>query len=398
MKSKYINLITDAWIRAKYKRTFIIGATIFAISFSIFVFLFLNYNIKSLTSNIESKMGADFMIIPKGEKKQNEGILLSGNPASFYMDKSIEELVTNVEGVEESSSQIFVTTLAAGCCAFPVQAIGMDFEKDFTIQHWMINKNLDVGYNEIIAGANIRIEEGSELEFFNTNYKIVGKLKSTGIGFDNTIFMTKQTALDMIKKLPIKTENDNAENKISAVLVKIKDSKNFDEVYVNLIKATKDYDVEIVKSKDFIKEFFAYLSQMLKIITILFSILVLFMIITIYSMMKIDAKDKNRDLSSLRIMGLSYKCCKKISQKYILSISLASSTLGVFFAFLVINLFVLSITENLGINFIPWDVLDQILTAISILLAINILVFVMQASNVNLKNNDTIIKTLRSEE
>lgn len=398
MKENYINLIVDSWIKNKYKKTFCIGGIIFSIAFCLFIFFFLNHNVKTITDNIEKKMGADFMIIPFGEKKQNEGILLSGNPASFYMKKNIEDTISKIEGVENTNSQIFVTTLAAGCCSFPVQAIGMDFEKDFTIKHWLYENNINVGYNEIVAGANLRILKGQEIVFFNTPYKVIGNLKPTGIGFDNSIFMTKQTALDMIKKSGLKLEDEEPKNLISTILIKIDENATYDDVYLNIIRETKKMNVEIIKSKDFIKEFSSYLSQMLKMINILFCTLILLMTIVVFGIMRLDLKDKNKDLASLRIMGIAYKKMLEIYMKYILKVSFISTASGLIVGFLITNLFASSIIQKFGINFVEFSILKQFVVALIIITTINMLVAIIQYRLINSEKKELIIRILRSDD
>lgn len=398
MKENYINLIVDSWIKNKYKKTFCIGGIIFSIAFCLFIFFFLNHNVKTITDNIEKKMGADFMIIPFGEKKQNEGILLSGNPASFYMKKNIEDTISKIEGVENTNSQIFVTTLAAGCCSFPVQAIGMDFEKDFTIKHWLYENNINVGYNEIVAGANLRILKGQEIVFFNTPYKVIGNLKPTGIGFDNSIFMTKQTAFDMIKKSGLKLEDEEPKNLISTILIKIDENATYDDVYLNIIRETKKMNVEIIKSKDFIKEFSSYLSQMLKMINILFCTLILLMTIVVFGIMRLDLKDKNKDLASLRIMGIAYKKMLEIYMKYILKVSFISTASGLIVGFLITNLFASSIIQKFGINFVEFSILKQFVVALIIITTINMLVAIIQYRLINSEKKELIIRILRSDD
>lgn len=398
MKENYINLIVDSWIKNKYKKTFCIGGIIFSIAFCLFIFFFLNHNVKTITDNIEKKMGADFMIIPFGEKKQNEGILLSGNPASFYMKKNIEDTISKIEGVENTNSQIFVTTLAAGCCSFPVQAIGMDFEKDFTIKHWLYENNINVGYNEIVAGANLRILKGQEIVFFNTPYKVIGNLKPTGIGFDNSIFMTKQTAFDMIKKSGLKLEDEEPKNLISTILIKIDENATYDDVYLNIIRETKKMNVEIIKSKDFIKEFSSYLSQMLKMINILFCTLILLMTIVVFGIMRLDLKDKNKDLASLRIMGIAYKKMLEIYMKYILKVSFISTASGLIVGFLITNLFASSIIQKFGINFVEFSIIKQFVVALIIITTINMLVAIIQYRLINSEKKELIIRILRSDD
>ena len=398
MQIKHKNLIIDSWIKYKYTRTFIISAMIFSIALCIFIFIFLNYSIKTYAEDINNKMGADFMIIPKGEKKQNEGILLSGQPSAFYMDADIEQALSKIEGIENINSQLFVATLATGCCSFPVQAIGLDFEKDFTIKHWL-KDTLEVNYNEIIVGSNLAVKKGDELTFFDTKYKVVGNLEATGLGFDNTIFMTKQSAVDMIGKADIKLNTStDAQNKISALLIKAKPDKNFDDLYLEIIRESKGYEIEIVKSKDFVKEISDYINKILSFVNILFSIIILFILITLFSVMKIDSKDKNKDFASLRILGVNYKDIKKIAVRYISKISILSSSLGLISGFVMVNLFSNLIADKIKINLSEFPISKQILSVIIIFAVINVAIIGIQLLNTGKIKDKGLIELLRVEE
>lgn len=66
------------------------------------------------------------------------------------------EKVKNTEGIEEVTPQLYVATLSASCCSYPVQIIGIDYETDFLIKPWLQKTlNRDLKDDEAIIGNHI---------------------------------------------------------------------------------------------------------------------------------------------------------------------------------------------------------------------------------------------------
>ena len=128
--------------------------------------LLLTASIKGGLKGINTRIGADLMIVPEGYETQAEGVLLSGEPSYFYMEKSIEETVRGIQGVAAVTSQFYLTSLSESCCDFPIQIIGFDPSSDFIIKSWARKKVLSTSGDEIIlAGSNITTEKNT-VRFF----------------------------------------------------------------------------------------------------------------------------------------------------------------------------------------------------------------------------------------
>ena len=78
--------------------------------------------IKSLRtglSSLESRLGADLMIVPEEayDQSQIENIVLNGNIGEFYMDSKNESEVLSLPGIRQMSSQFFLASANSGCSA-----------------------------------------------------------------------------------------------------------------------------------------------------------------------------------------------------------------------------------------------------------------------------------------
>ena len=104
-------------------------------------------SLKSGIYGIQSRLGADLMIVPEGSEQKMESVLLYGTPNYFYMDKSIEEVIRGVDGVQLASSQVYLASVSESCCDFPIQIIGFDPATDFIVKSWSRKKIAETGGN-----------------------------------------------------------------------------------------------------------------------------------------------------------------------------------------------------------------------------------------------------------
>jgi putative ABC transport system permease protein len=146
--------------------------------------------LKRGAEGLAARLGADLLIVAEGYDKEMEGILLRGEPTSFYMDADWLEKIASVDGVSAVTPQLYVATLNSSCCTAPVQLIGFDDSSDFLILPW-IKTGLPskLSQRDIVVGAMITGRVGDTVKFFNKDYRVAAKMASTGTGFDTSIFM-----------------------------------------------------------------------------------------------------------------------------------------------------------------------------------------------------------------
>jgi putative ABC transport system permease protein len=171
-----------------------------------------------------SRMGADILVVPEEYAAAGQTIILNGQPSSFFFEGTNLEKISQIPGVAKASPQIYIATLFASCCAAPVQMIAIDPENDFTISAWLNeNRGVKLGKDDIIIGSAVIQNIGNDLMFYGHTFHVVGILKQTGMGVDNSVFtrfedayvMADESELRAVKKLTIPP------GKISAVLVKV---------------------------------------------------------------------------------------------------------------------------------------------------------------------------------
>ncbi len=194
------------------------------------------------------RLGADILVVPEKNAAEARSALLSGEPTSFYMDRSVLGKVRSIEGVKEATPQLFLKPTSFSCC-YNVDVFLMAFDphSDFTVTPWL-EKNLKkpLSGNEVITGRNVPVLVGDTLPFFGTPFTVVGTLEPTGMKFfDQAVFMTLDTAYEMAANSKTKAMQPLTidRNNISAVLARVKNDYSPDRVALRI-----EHDIEGVKA------------------------------------------------------------------------------------------------------------------------------------------------------
>lgn len=200
-------------------RTLSLSLVVAIFTFMLYAGSMVSANLESGIQSLSARMGADLLVVPQGEGKKIESVLLRANPSTFYLDAGMLDVVMKVPGVAQASGQLFISSLDAQCCTVKVQLIGIDQESDFVVAPWLrtqVERPL-VG-NEVIVGDYIFGAIGSKIKFYDQEFTIVGRLEPTGMGFDSSVFMTMEAA----RRIASPEKADEIDRSYSAVLVRVK--------------------------------------------------------------------------------------------------------------------------------------------------------------------------------
>ncbi|MHC4727982.1 MAG: ABC transporter permease, partial [Planctomycetota bacterium] len=158
------------------------------------------------------RLGADLMVVPGGENiaRQFNEALITGTPATFYLEQATVEKVSQVPGVTHAASHIFVETLTnARCCAGKFFIVGFDPETDFTVTPWLkddVSLPTNRTQDWMIVGDRILLHKGDVADFYGTPFTVAGVLEPTGTGMDWTIYVSHQSLWKMVSNSRTKAE------------------------------------------------------------------------------------------------------------------------------------------------------------------------------------------------
>lgn len=211
-------------LKAKSFRTAFMIFFVILMSATVFFSTILMNNLELGIENTTKRMGADIIVVPMEGTEHIRDSLFSGTPCSVFYDRSWEDAVRSVEGVEKVSAQMYVSTLSESCCDLPLQIIAFDPETDFVVQPWLKEqKGLSLEQGELVIGYNVQAEVGDTLMLYETDFNVAGRLEKTGMGYDSSVFMTFDTLYNLKDSekakeyLPI----ENMENMVSMLMVDV---------------------------------------------------------------------------------------------------------------------------------------------------------------------------------
>jgi putative ABC transport system permease protein len=288
-------------------RPFRNGALILAFAFIAASLFSGQYLLHGAVESIEigvSRMGADLIVVPERYRMEAMNIILRGEPSTFFFDASNIDRVASVEGVERVAPNLYIASLAASCCDVPVQLIAYDPERDFTLGPWIAeSQKRPLGKDDIIVGSRIMGDIGTPLKFYGHNFNIAQRMEPAGMGVDCSIFMSFDDAFVMADESPEKAVRPLLlpEEKVSAVLVKVKDVKETETVAARIEESVPK--VRVLTPSNLLSRISGQLTSTTVFLDLaaFFATLISVPLIALVSIMA--ANERRREIGVLRALG-----------------------------------------------------------------------------------------------
>ena len=157
------------------------------------------------------RLGADIVVIPFDVTEQAQEEVLAGMlPAKDSMPAGHVRRILEMKAVKRASPQLYLSTIKGSpySSANELRIVAFDPKTDFTILPWLkYELPKPLGIRDAIGGALInKIDPPEHILANGYELALVGKLEPTGIWFDQTVFVTFETAREMIVKGAISAE------------------------------------------------------------------------------------------------------------------------------------------------------------------------------------------------
>lgn len=293
-------------IRRKMFRTASIILSVAVVAGTLFSATMVIYSVKQSIRVGTERLGADVLVVPEGAEDKARTALISGEPSTYYMPRSVLDEVRKVEGVAAVTPQVFIESSQFSCCYVGnVLLVGFDPETDFSVTSWLSDfSSKKFGDDDIIVGRELPTAEGRELIFYGHPFKVAGVLAQTGMTYlDNSAFMTMDSAYKMAAESSkvAKETLDVTPDQISTVLVKVADGFSPQRVAVKINYAVGG--VKAIASNEVISTVKEHLS---KLFTFLFAIggivwaMSLLLIAVVFSMI---VNERQREIGLFRALG-----------------------------------------------------------------------------------------------
>lgn len=322
-------------VRRKPGRSACLIAAVLLLSFFLCAGSALFMGLSSGAESMANRLGADVMVVPEGYDPHVDSVLLSGEPSSFYLPGDVLELLRGVEGIARMSPQVFLATLRASCCSYPLQLIGVDFDTDFIIKPWLdgeLRRALTDG--EAVVGCRVVGEPGETLKFFGKELRIAGRLHQTGMGFDAAVFVTRPTIValareaERIFKHPL-TSDDSL---ISAVMIKLESGHDSVATAQEINRRFNDRGIYALFSKKFVNNIGANLAAVSWVLKGVGALVWLLAACVIALLFAVTLAERRREMGVLRALGASRGKLVRLVLGEALLESLWGASLGVLLA------------------------------------------------------------------
>ncbi len=369
---------------AKKIRTIFMMFFVILMSATFFFSTILMKNLEMGIQNTTERMGADIIVVPREGTETMRESLFAGKPCTVFYDKAWEEAVRNLENVERVSPQLYIATLSASCCDQAVQMIAIDPTTDFVVTPWLENSDLEgLNQGEIIIGNDVIAEVGDSLTFYETDFKVAGKLEPTGMGYDNSIFLTFETAY-ALKNSSLSESDfpiDNMEQLISLLMVDASD--DMEEGIGHLQVSIKDAldngeSVKAFTSDELMSSISSQVSKLSGYGNVLTSLLVVSTALALISIFVITINERKYEFGVLYTLGAKKSQMTNIILSEALLISVGGGVLGVVIAYYLVSTFKNMISLKLDIPYFSID-MEYVLPIAATCLLITIITGVIAA-------------------
>lgn len=367
----------------------------------LFLSSFLIYSLKNGMNSLADRMGADIIVVPEGYDTKVEGAILRGEPNTFFMDKSIVKKIEGIDGVQEVTPQLFLATLSAGCCSFPIQIIGFDAATDFVVTPWLQEQiSLPLENGEVVVGNNVVGDVNSHVKFFDQEFKIKGRLQKTGMGFDNTVFLNFDEARRLAKEYEkiLEIEDKYDDNMISSVMLKIKKGVELTDVQNAIRRECLNDGVFPLLSKSMMNEVSNSALDMINYVYILIALVWILTFIVLSLVYSITIKERKRELATMRILGATKKILSNIILYEVLIINFIGAISGATLGFVISILFGRWLSQSFKMPFLAPNFVVLAVIFLAVLVIATLMGPISTLSSIKKMNKDELGLLLRQND
>ncbi len=266
-------------------------------------------SLRSGLNSLEARLGADIILVPSEaqSKVSFQNIFLQGTTGAFYMDAAVLDKALEVEGVEKAAPQTFLASLKADCCSIKIQVIGIDPEKDFTVQPWIARSlTRELGDMDVAVGCKVEAGMGEIIRIYEQRCKVVARLEATGTGLDTAVYCNMNTMnalLAAAEEKGVSHKIESGDAVISAVYVKVKDGCDIDAVNNRLNGHIRK--VAAVRTRSMITGVSDSLAGVSRTVTLLIAAVWALAFIILLLAFALIIRERAREFAVLRLVGAS---------------------------------------------------------------------------------------------
>lgn len=372
---------------------------VFMLAASLFLTTVLTDSMSDSLEKTTNRLGADVIVVPDEYEKDMVDALFQGSISSFSFDKKWLDEILTVKGIEKASPQLYLKTLDADCCSVSVQLIAFEPETDFIITSWLKDDGIELPKRgEVIVGSKITPEEDGKIYFYDEPYTIVGQMEETKSNYDACVFMTYETASDIMSSENwIKAFGQaSAADSVSCLMIRTSDELDKSDVAARInYRLSKDCPVRAYTMNGLLSSAVNTVKSMdnySSILIVMISILVIAALLCIFT---ITINERTKEFGILAALGANSGKLAGIVLSEGTLIGLMGGLIGVIFSIVALLIFGNTIVVALDIPKLNSDIaylLPLGLKCMALALGVSILASLYSAWKVSSNHLDALIK------
>lgn len=346
------------------------------------------------------RLGADIIVVPRNYVSSIQDALFLGKPCTVYFHKSWVEKIKKMEGVKRVSYQMYLATLSESeCCDSAIQMIAYDPATDYIIQPWIKNNSTTaLKENQIIIGNHLNYNPGDVAKFFGEEFIVAAKMDTTGMGYDNSVFLSYESALDLARKPVVKNyfSIGHSENMISMITIEIEDNYSIGSIRDHILDKYGDKEITIYESNSMLNGLSKNLNQYTAYSYILNSLLTISTIFSFLSIYYLIINERKREFGVFRTIGADRIRVIQIIVGEAIMISIVGCFLGTILSGVMIFSFHNYIAQFLKVPFLlpSWrDILMNVGKVMLVSLFFGILSSLLAAIKINMADIYYLIRS-----
>ena len=373
---------------------------VFMLAVSLFLGTVLTDSMRAGLEKTVNRMGADIIVVPKEYEREMADSLFLGEMCSFTFDRDWIAPISQIDGIEAVSPQLYMESLAASCCSTQTQLIAFDPETDFIVTSWLEDDNIPMPKRgEMIIGHGIDPEKEGEIYFFDEPYKVVGQLEKTGTNYDVCVFMTYETAQDIMssdKWYEVFRENPDASQLISSLTIRTEEGVDAKDIARTInFRLVKNAPIAAYTTNGIMTGAMATVNSLTGYSTVLMVMIALLVVVALVCIFTITINERAREFGILASLGIHGKTLSGIVLSEGLLIGSAGGLIGSAFSVVTLLIFgnvFATLMELPKLNKSPLYLLAIGLCCVAVSVLVSLAASLYSARKVNNHHLDTLIR------
>jgi putative ABC transport system permease protein len=303
----------------------------------------------------EEKYGADLVVFAEGAERETQGALLMGVPTQTWMPADTVDKVAVVSGVALASPQLYLATLSNSPYSpgAPLFVVAFDPATDFTISPWLVAAaSVELLRGQTVAGASISLASATEpLTVYGYDLAVKARLEPTGTTVDRSVFVTFETATEILQRTPLQTEQGFTvpADSVSSILVKV--APGFEPRQVADDIRAKVPGVSPITRPDLFGSFREQMQGQEAVMLVILAVILALSLAVIVLVFSMVVNERRREIGVLRALGATQGAVLRSLLGSAVMLASVGAVAGIVLALLVLYFFRNALTNAFGFPF-----------------------------------------------